>query len=548
MLNFDFQNTELSEIEKQTVIDNLFPKNKEYINSVGTYLADNFKKIDGFDYRWSSLITSKPLLFEDVDYVRIREFIKQGITDEELQAYKNGDLRECYATLENLLVCNLPYYNRIISFCTMIFLHYVRISSNGIDSNVNDELNDIPYFIEMTATQIWCCACCGPSSTKWELEYAWKFSKKKLITINSENLIRDNFGNLYKNKVFAKFVEYCALRVGTNGFMQTLIADKTSNNKLSHVCSKFTKTSAAIDESQLNTLGNYIIESQQISDKLYNSLDKCLNQMYKGNQTEYSVFIFSNEFLVCTKNFKLRFKKHLNQLTNEIDISKEYISNAYMCLISEANMVDTIKEQINWTKSNLNLNFEYDKNILKSILKRMLSEDYKNIKCFKRQLGNNIYSEITFKKLWNHYKAIECCYAHDMKVYEYPEINYGLNNMVDYVIDKGYYVFGTIHDVDIMFIKDITIGTLTKHYSNYCIPVLQHMSDVIELHQRSKNEIIDVMCGNKIPKINNENIKFTRVYSNKLTSKEIMNQLSKINKQNKSNQYNKITNIWKTRE
>lgn len=547
-----YNSNELSSNEKQELIDDLFPQNKEYIESVGTYLAENFKRIDGFDYRWSSLITSKPLLFEDVDYVRVRDFVKSEITEEEIEAYKRGDLRELYGTLENLLICNLPYYNRIISFCTMLFLHYVRLTKNGTDSNVSDDLNKLPYYIEMTPTQIWCCACCGPSSTKWELEYAWKTGRKQLIKINSENLIKDNFQSLYKNQIFARFIEYCAARLGTNGFMQTLIADKTPNNKLAVVCSKFTKTSTAIDESQLQTLGNYILEDRQISDTLFNSLDKCLNTMYKGNTEQYSIFVFSNEFLVCTKNFKLKFKKHINQLTNEIDISKEYLSNAYMCLVSEANMVETIKDQINWSKASLNPCFNYDKNILKSILKRMLIEDYKNVKCIKKQLEPSTYSEITFKKIWNNYKAIEICYSHNMMVYEYPTVNYGVNNMVDYIIDKGYFVFGTIHDVDIMFIKDITINTLVKHYSNYCIPVLQHMSDIIKLHNQSKNEIIDVVCGNKQPKINNQNIKYTTSYAhNKLTSKEIMKQLRSINEsknKHNSNNQNKITNIWKVHD
>ena len=556
MLNYNIRNTteQLSPEEQQQIIDDLFPKNKEYIESVGTYLADNFRKIDGFDYRWSSLITSKPLLFEDIDYVRIRDFVKTEITKEEIEAYKNGQLRELYGTFENLLICNLPYYNRIISFCTMVFLHYVRITNNGVDSTVTDDLSKLPYFIEMTPTQIWCCACCGPASTKWELEYAWKTNRKTPIKIVSDNLIKDNFRYLYKNNVFARFVEYCALRVGTNGFMQTLITDKTPNNKLAQVCSKFTKTSTAIDESQLQTLGNYILESKHIDELLYNSLDKCLNQIYKGHKDQYSIFIYANEFLVCTKNFKLKFKKRLNRLTNEIDITKEYISNAYMCLISEANMVETIKDQINWTRSNLDISFDYDKNILKSILKRMLNEDYKNIKCLKRQLDSTTYSEITFKKCWNNFKAIEVCYSNDMLVYEYPVVTYGINNMVDYIIDKGYYIFGTIHDVDVLFIKDITINTLVNHYSNYCIPVLQHMSDVIQLHVKSKNEIIDVVCDNKEPRINNDVIRYTTSYAhNKLTSKEIMNQLrnineSKINKQIQNHKQNKSTNIWKVHE
>ena len=53
--------------------------------------------------------------------------------------------------------------------------------------------------------------------------------------------------------------------------------------------------------------------------------------------------------------------------------------------------------------------------------------------------------------------------------------------------------------------------TLINHYNNYCVPVLQHMFDIITLHNIFKNDIIDVMVSGTIPKhkLNNHNIKYS---------------------------------------
>ena len=83
---------------------------KNTIDFVGNYIEDSLSKIKGFDRNWITMISSKPLLFEDVDYMRVKNNVEDTITDEELEAYKRGDLREVYATFENMLMCNIQYF------------------------------------------------------------------------------------------------------------------------------------------------------------------------------------------------------------------------------------------------------------------------------------------------------------------------------------------------------------------------------------------------------------------------------------------------------
>ena len=96
-------------------------------------------------------------------------------------------------------------------------------------------------------------------------------------------------------------------------------------------------------------------------------------------------------------------------------------------------------------------------------------------------------------------------------------------NASNYIIDRGYYIFGTESDVlKLIDVENLTKQIINNHYNNYCIPVLSHMQDVITLHQLSKNDIIDVIVSDTLNpnKINNHNIKYTSV--SKIDSREIL--------------------------
>lgn len=510
--------------EKQNILEDVFTK--EYIDDIGEYIGDAFKKIDGFDYRWNSLITSKPLLFEDTDYLRVRNYVRNECTEEEIEAYKSGKLRDLYATFESMLVCNLQYYDRIMSFCTMLFLKYVRLSN---DECVKDRLNKLPYYFEMTPTQIWCCALTSEKSTKWELEYAWRFSKKsplKHIPTNNQSWLEANFNVLYKNIIFQRFVEYCAVRTGVNGFKQCLFADVTSNQKLARVCSKFTKTSMAIDEEQLKSIGNCILSEIDSIKPLSASICNELSKQFSDDM--FAVFVFRNEFFVTTNKFKLKVEKDETG-----KITKEYMANNYECFIAESYLKQTINEQLRWSIYKEPEDLSYERQILKGILHTMIqslimnkSKDFKAIRLMPKP---NVYAEIIINSFaLGRVHFTEKFIFNGIIAHEYKR-DYGVSNAINYIINRGYFIFGSVHDVDILFVKDITKDILISHYSNYCIPVLKHMQDVVDLYVQTKNDIIDVLVNGILNplKLNNRNIKYTRLKGNSINNKEIMNQIKK---------------------
>lgn len=489
---------QLNDNEKVIIMRSIFNvgnKNKDkYVKNIGDFISSNFEKIDNFDFRWTSLITNNPLLFEDVNYLRVKPFVDNQITEEERQAYIRGDLSEIYNTFDNMLMCNLSSYDRIINFCTMIFLHYVEIG----EQNVNKDLAKIPFELSMTPTRLYCCVFSNVNSSLWELNYAWG-TKIQKSTLSQKSILEHNWYKFYKIKMFAKFMEYSALRCGTIGFRQTYMADKTTNRKLAQICSKFTKTSVAITEEQLETLYEYSKESDIINKRLYTSIDNCLSILFNGDVTQYAIYIFSKEFYIHSSKFSIRVRSE-----NGI-ISKDYLANSYECFIAEEFLLASIKTQIEWAKYKIPISFEYDKSILKNLLHNMLEENYKDILCIKRMNEYGIISKVWFSGIFANVKINED-FIIDNRVIRHQEKVLSKKNAANYLIERGYFIFGI--SKDIFGLESLNKNSIISHYKNYCIPVMQHMQDVINANILSKNDIIDVVVSGKLNpnKLNNENI------------------------------------------
>jgi hypothetical protein len=179
-------------------------------------------------------------------------------------------------------------------------------------------------------------------STKWEIEYGWNIRNLSLPIKNStKSIFEINYNRIYReNKTFAKFCEYNSVSVGVNGYRQVLLMDNTPNRKLAQVCQKFTKTSTAISESQLDTIYKYSKTLNNINEKLYSALDSCLNLMFKGDKSQYSIYIFNNEFFIFTSKFSLKVSKYGGK------IQKDYLANSYECFLAEEYLIESIKTQI----------------------------------------------------------------------------------------------------------------------------------------------------------------------------------------------------------
>lgn len=498
----------LSLAEKNSAMGIIFNANvdpSKYVKNPGQFICDNFSRIDGFDARWSSLITNNPLLFEDVDYVRIKNYVNNTITNEEIEAYKRGDLRDMYATFDSLLACNLKYYDRIMNFCTMIFYHYMKIGNEIYD----EHFDNIPYELEMTPTKIWCCVMMSTKSTEWELNYGWGNNNRKYtekpIEGSPKSFLEVNWNKLYKNPAFARFVEYTAFRCSTSGFRATQLADNTDNRRLSQVCAKYTKSSVALSEYQLESLSEYIDECERVKETLYTALDDCLAEMYEGDKSKYMIFIFANEFFIYTDRFSIKVRKDEKGV-----ITKSYLANSYECFMAEKYLANSIRQQIDWAKYKVPIKYEYDKQILKSLLENMLNNDHKTIICYKRMNDYGITAKVKFIGHWKNVIMEEELRLDGMTKHSSKK-ELGKKNAADWLIERGYYMCGIEKDCDNLV--EYSKENVIRHYSNYCIPVMSFMGDVVAANIHVKNDIIDVVCKGYLDpaRINNHNIRYTNL-------------------------------------
>jgi hypothetical protein len=522
-------NSNLSEREQELITRNLQLQNKSSINIVdnlGNFLLKTLSKIDDFDYKWSSLITSNPLLFEDIDYLKIKNFIDNEITEKELEAYKRGDLRELYNTFESMLMCNLEYYDRIMCYCNIVFLHQVKLDDSII---INKHLEKLPIYLEATPTQIWCAALSSTQSTPWELQYAWGFLK--FPNFPDKSPIEWVYPQLLKNPLFCRFIEYRALICGSSGFRETLFQDKTSNKKLSRITTKFTKSSMALSSEQLDNISEYIKLIDNNQSLLYISIYNAMLSMYHNNSDNFAIFIFPKEVYLNTTDFTMCIHK-----SDTGKISKDYIANTYQCFTAESGLNSSVRSQIAWANFELPIEFNFEQELLKTILLTMLNSNYHQVICIKRHgiiqngkfsLSSKIYFTGIFANVYINEEFIV-----DNRIIKTTQKALSKENAAQYVVNRGYYLFGTKGDIDDLLIKSnalegkITSEMIVEFYSQYCIPIITHMKEIIDLYQKEKNSIIDIVINglsNIKPEIISTDIKFTNIKSDK--TKKITKQI-----------------------
>ena len=458
--------------------------------SIGTYIEKSLMKVKGYNYDWTSMISSTPILFEDTNYLRIMHYVNNQITQEEIDAYNRGDLRKLYPNLELMLMDNIDYYDRIMSFCTMTYLGYITVDGKPSNKDIPKALAKVSF--DITPTKIWCAAMCSTHSTLWELNYGWDIKGVKLN--NSESPIRNNFHLLKKNKLFDLWISYRAFINNSKGFRETLMCDITPDPILHAVCKKFTQNSTVVGFDNLFEFDEYVNHQEENTAKLYNSLVRCMNVLYEQNNDVYAVYVFDDEFYLHTHNFAMRVYRKDN------NISKDYISNSYECFVAEPYLKPSIKRQIEWCKYTTPQKFIHVREVLINLLDRLLNQNFRDVICIKRMNDSTqTVSSITFSGVFENVYAKEVFMHKHQVVKEYSKC-FNKANMARYIIEKGYYIFGFKEDIDKLQ-KEIEekpyakISLLKAHYNRYCINIREYLKDIITSYRVYNSNIINYIIN-----------------------------------------------------
>lgn len=480
------------------------------IESYVDFIADNLEKAgNATDYRWHSLLSHKPNFFEDMDYYRIREFIDNTVTSQEIEAYKSGRLREIYPNFDTLLMCNLRYYDRIVQYCNMVCFGFVRLEDGSI---AREGLKKVPIHLDLTPTKIWCAALTSTQSTEWELNYAWGVSRKSICTKRPEgdkSWLETNYANIYKvSKTFKMFADYASFRTGIDGYNKCYLTEETTSQKLNLLLRKFTGKGDSIDPIQLKDLDRLLKEDSRFVKSLADPLKRSMETMY-ANTKEYAIYVFNDEFYIFSKKFKMCIRKKFDNQTKMDTIEKQYLSNSYECFVAEGCMSASIRAQIEWAKYETPPEFKYERELIRNLLLNMLNtkyqdvQGYKYIKGLKRMSHPGIYSEVTFSGVFNNVYIIERMYHGSILVHENRRCM-SKENAATYLVNRGYYIWGTIDDVDRIFVESRNIGhinikSVIDHYANYTTPIQKHMQPIVEQYEQNRKVTIDVLCGGRPP-------------------------------------------------
>ena len=450
------------------------PKNVVTYEEMKKILTKNLQKNKRFDFRWSSLLSNEPLLFEDMKYVRVRRFIKSKVTQQELEWFRNGKLNHIFNSFEQLLLCNMKHYNRILNYALMVFEKYIMLEDDEDEYDDESVFDKVIQEIEMTPTQLYCAAMINPNNTTVrELTYGYSLPEGYLEDITDEDVtegitsvIQKNWDRLYKHPNFKTFNELNALRLNVNGFRTVWYSERTPNDKLGQICRKMTRLTMSVTKPQLQSVHRYIEEINDIQYKLYQSLYKCLMNVFDFDDDKFAIYVYTNEFYIFSERFNMKVSK-----TPEGRITKDYLSNSYECFMAEEYLVKSIREQINWAKYQQPLVYDYDKNILKGILLGLLEKEYRDTVLLKRpdkSSANGTVSKITFSGIFRMVKIKESFMFKGKEIYSH-ERTLSKFNAADYLINKGYYLFGLSDDL-VEFV-DLNQQQTVNHYMKYTIPI-----------------------------------------------------------------------------
>jgi hypothetical protein len=489
-----------NKVKEQKLPEN-FITYQEYKDS----LIKRLEKNKLFDFRWSSLISSNPLLFEDNHYLRIKKLVRfnKEQYEKEQEMFRNGEINHIYSSLDQLLLCNLKYYDRIMNYALQVFEKYIMLPDDEDGLSDEEMFKDVIQELEMTPTQLYCASMINPETTTIrELEYGFSLKKGSIKPITEEDIedgitsiIQKNWNTLYKHPNFRLFTQLNALRLQTDGFRSCWVNEHISNDKMGQVCRKFTRMTLSVTKTQLKSVHRYIEEIDEIQHSLYQALYKCMMHMFDFDDNKFSIYVYTNDFYLFTERFNMRVSKNIETGA----ITKEYLSNSYECFAAEEYLAKSIKEQIRWAKYQEPMVYQFDKTILKGILLGLLEDNFRDVVLLKRpdkSSADGTVSKVTFSGIFKMVKIKETFMFRGKEIYSTTK-TLSKFNAANYLINRGYYFFGMSDDI-VQFI-DMNEQNCVKHYSRYTIPVAMNVQKFVNNARKYHNEMEEIIKNNKLP-------------------------------------------------
>lgn len=406
-------------------------------------------------------------MFNDPYFERARRYVKNEITQEEVDLYSLGKIRKIYGSFEELLFDNLEYYSRIIR--TVLWLYENTLVHNG---KIITKVEKTCYKIPMTATKFYYITMIQADFKRDEILYGYP-----QISYAKGQTFQDFWPELLKVGSFVFNLTFSLEHCETKSYQVAFEQDATDNDYLSKVVvnSKFIYIDRLI-------LSHDISNVLKISENIIRNWDL----VYKFQEDDTVIDSRPNgiSYIGATFSEEVRFL--------ESSISREQIGDVRESLKFDMflskkmpDIYDNVQEMKAYRESLDNL---------KLICISMIQNYRKSFKALRLTPDGNSYSFIVIKKFWNNFRLIECFFNHSRLVWRRSFVFGKIYKVANYLLNNGYFIY-TISNLEdcIRVAKLDDPEMILDHFTEYINRTFVDSSYRLELMEKETEKIVNYM-------------------------------------------------------
>ena len=410
-------------------------------------------------------------MFKDELFHRAKRYVNPEITQEEAHLYVSGRIRKIYSSLEELLLDNISYYNRIIRSLLVFYENRVYEFGKYVGS-----LEKTKYTELMTPTRLYYLILVQPDFNRDEI----LLGHPQLKSTEGQTF-RDLLPHLIKIGSFNFIASYTNTKFNTRSYTKGLSLDLTPNDFINKILD--IKTVCYVDKKSLTE----DFDKVQMIEGNVTSLEK---MFYPYIKTKTFLSFTPSSLKISTADYSSSLSYSLNQINRSLTGSFKKAKRIEVLISSKIEDLSDIFK--------INHELVSDMTTLMSICGSMIQYFGKDFIAY-RISSSGVYSTIVSKRFWNNRRLIETFYDKDNNPIHIQIKTFGkLVKAVDYIVNSGYFVYGdrTNKKLDLISItKTSNYTKLFDVYEKYGTTTLATSTTILALMSMQTEKIVRFMTG-----------------------------------------------------
>lgn len=412
-------------------------------------------------------------MFKDELFNRARKYVRYEITQEEANLYATDKIRKVYSSLEELLLDNISYYNRIIR--SILVFYENRVYEYGLYVG---SIEKTKYSELMTPTRLYYLILMQPDFNRYEILIGYP----QLKDIEGNNF-KELLPHLTRIGSFNFLASYTNTKFRTRSYTKGLNLDTTQLEYINKVLD--VKTVCYIDK---NTLAEDFEKVHLIKENT-DGLDKIISGYIRDKSKTLCSFTPSS-FNISNTDYSSNLTYHDGSLQRNLSGSFKKAKRLEIFISSKLEDIGNIFNENSILLKSLGS--------LYTICGSMIQYFGSDFICY-RVDSNGCYSSITLKKFWNNRRLIETFYNETgQPVHIQTRIFGKLIKTVDYIVGSGYFVYGDQNNKRLNLLsvaKTSNYKILFENYEEHGATTLATTTSILSLISLQNDRIIQAMTG-----------------------------------------------------